>query len=142
MNIFVLNTDTKKCAELHKNKHIVKMPLETAQLLCGVHWMTDNEAPYRLTHKNHPCSIWARECIENYNWLIQLGYELCSEYTNRYGKRHKCLDIIEWCNEHQPTLPTFGKMTDFALAMPDDCKIGNAVDSYNEYYRKYKSHID
>ena len=142
MNIFVLDINPQKCAKLHKNKHIVKMPLETAQLLCGVQHMVGNDdVPYRLTHKNHPCSIWARECIENYNWLCKLGLELCYEYTNRYHKIHKCQAVIQWCIDNEPSLPHNGFMTDFPLAMPDDCKIGSAVDSYIEYYKVHKSHI-
>lgn len=143
MNIFVLDINPKRCATLYKNKHIVKMPIETAQLLCSVHHLNGSKnIPYRLTHKNHPCSIWARECIENYNWLCQLGLELCYEYTMRYNKIHKSQLVIEWCINNQPSLTNNGQMTNFPLAMPDDCKIGNAVESYNEYYIKYKNHIN
>ena len=70
MNIFVLDYDTKTCAQMHCDKHCVKMILETAQLLCGVHHMINPtstlQVPYKLSHRNHPCSIWARECLENY----------------------------------------------------------------------------
>ena len=112
------------------------MILETAQLLCGVHWITQStyEIPYKLSHKNHPCSIWARECIENYNWLCELGIELCEEYTYRYGKRHKSQDIIEWCIAHPPKIRINNSVTRFALAMPDECKVNNPVDSYRRYY--------
>ncbi len=97
MNIFVLDQDPKVCAKYHNNKHVVKMILETAQLLCGVHHMVESkiEIPYKLSHKNHPCSIWARECIENYVWLCDLGMELCFEYTYRYGKKHKSQAVFE-----------------------------------------------
>ena len=97
MNIFVLDTDPRKCAIYHNNVHCIKMILETAQLLSGVHWVQGGTAPYKLSHKNHPCAIWARECIENYVWLCDLGIELSKEYSYRYGKRHKSQDIIEWC---------------------------------------------
>jgi hypothetical protein len=136
MNIFILDTNPRKCAEYHNDKHVVKMILETAQLLCGVHWITQStyEIPYKLSHKNHPCSIWARECIENYNWLCELGIELCEEYTYRYGKRHKSQDIIEWCIAHPPKIRINNSVTRFALAMPDECKVNNPVDSYRRYY--------
>ena len=134
MNIFVLDNNPKKCAEYHVDKHGVKMILETAQLLCGVHWVLEGEAPYKLSHKNHPCAIWARECIENYIWLCDLGLELCAEYTYRYEKRHKSQDIIEWCLMNQPNLRDNGDITEFALAMPDECKVGDAVESYRRYY--------
>jgi len=139
MNIFVLDLEPKKCAEYHVDRHAVKMILETSQLLCGVHWVTGGEAPYKLSHKNHPCSIWARECYDNYVWLCDLGMELCKEYTYRYGKRHKSQDIIEWCIVNKPNIPINGDITPFALAMPDECKIGNVVESYrNIYYYELK----
>ena len=137
MNIFFLDWDVNKCAKDHCDKHVVKMILETAQLLCSAHHMTPQvtpQVPYRLSHKNHPCAIWARECMENYNWLCDLGIELSEEYTHRYGKRHKSQDIIEWAMVHKPNLRVNGSITTFALAMPDECKIGNAVDSYRQYY--------
>ena len=141
MNIFVLDYDPSVCAKMHCDKHVVKMILESAQLLCGVHHMTDSvhEPPYGLSHKNHPCSIWARECIENYLWLCDLGLELCKEYTLRYGKYHKCQRVISWCLEHLPNLRENGDLTPFAMAMPDYCKIGTAVQSYREYYNKEKT---
>ena len=136
MNIFILDTNPKKCAEYHVDKHVVKMVLETSQILCGVHHMTNSQyiIPYKLSHKNHPCCIWARECMENYNWLCELGIELCEEYTYRYGKRHKSQDIIEWAMIHKPNIRSNGSLTPFALAMPDECKVGNSVESYRQYY--------
>ena len=114
------------------------MVLETAQILCGVHWVEGGEAPYKLSHRNHPCSIWARECVENYVWLCDLGLALSKEYSHRYNKRHKSQDIIEWCYDKIPNLRNNGVMTPFALAMPDEGKIGNVVESYREYYMKEK----
>ena len=144
MNIFVLDLDVRKCAEYHVNRHNIKQILETAQLLCGAHWMTEGgqyDIPYKLSHKNHPCAIWTRKCIENYIWLCDLGLELCKEYTYRYGKRHKSQDIIEWCLLNVPNLPTNGDTTPFALAMPDECKVGDAVQSYRNYYMTEKRNL-
>lgn len=141
MNIFVLDKNPKQCARYHNNRHNIKMILETAQLLCGVHWVLGGEAQYKLSHRNHPCAIWTRECIENYIWLCDLGLELCYEYTYRYDKRHKSQDVIEWCLMNTPKLPENGNITEFALAMPDECKVGNAVDSYRRYYVTEKSDL-
>lgn len=149
MNIFVLDYDPRKCAQMHCDKHVVKMILETAQLLCGVHHMapqvphkyrtSSDQVPYKLSHKNHPCAIWARECYENYVWLCDLGIFLCEEYTYRYGKRHKSQDVIEWCMTNKPNLIDNGDLTDFRLAMPDECKVpGKATESYRKYYIMYK----
>jgi len=143
MNIFVLDLEPKKCAEYHVNCHVIKMILETSQILCGVHWVTESkcEIPYKLSHKNHPCSIWARECYENYVWLCDLGMELCKEYTFRYGKRHKSQDVIEWCLVNRPNIPIKGDITPFALAMPDECKVGDVVESYRKYYMTSKREL-
>lgn len=140
MNIFVLDADVKKCAEYHCDKHCVKMILESTQLLCGVHGFVGNAAPYKMTHKNHPCSIWARESLSNYEWLLSLALELCNEYTFRYSKKHKCEEVLNWCKENKPNIPEKG-ITTFALAMPEAYKIGNAVASYRAYYLFEKKHI-
>lgn len=141
MNIFVLDNNIKKCAQFHNNSHVVKMIIEYNQLLCSAHWLTGKEAPYKLTHKNHPCSIWVRECLENYVWLSDLCFELCKEYTHRYGKRHKSQDVIEWCLVNKPNINEIGNITQFVLAMPDEYKIGDAVNSYRKYYIKEKQSI-
>jgi hypothetical protein len=141
MNIFILDRNTIKCAESHNNKHVVKMIVEYSQLLCSAHWVSGSEAPYKLSHKNHPCSIWTRTCLENYVYLCDLAHDLAKEYTYRYGKRHKSQDIIEWCMINLPNLPEKGDITPFALAMPDECKIGDGVESYRNYYITHKRHI-
>jgi hypothetical protein len=138
MNIFILDWDLKKCAEYHLDKHVTKLCIEYAQLLCSAHWMCGNEAPYKLTHKNHPCSIWTRNCIENYIWLCDLGLEVCKEYTYRYDKVHKSQAIIEWCAVNKPKLRYNGDITEHPLAMPIECKIGDAVESYRNYYVTHK----
>jgi hypothetical protein len=145
MNIFVLDENPKLAAQYHVNSHASKMCVEYAQLLCSVHHITKNDdnktIPYRLTHKNHPSSIWARECIENYIWLTDLANETCKEYSHRYGRRHKSQDVVDWAICNLPELKENGELTEFALAMPDECKVGSAVESYREYYRTHKAHI-
>ena len=140
MNIFILDWDVKKCAKYHVDKHVVKMVLETAQLLCGVHHVTDSQymIPYKLSHKNHPCAIWSRESLSNYLYLCELGLELCKEYTYRYNKRHKSQDVIEWCMVHKPNIEDKG-FTQPAKAMPDEYKVKSVVESYRNYYLGAKS---
>jgi hypothetical protein len=143
MNIFLLDTDTRKCAQYHCDKHVVKMILETAQLLCGVHHMTDqvtDQVPYKLSHKNHPCAIWSRESLSNYLYLCDLGLELCKEYTYRYGKRHKSQDVIEWCITNKPNICD-KEFTEPARAMPNEYKVDSVVESYRNYYIGEKSKI-
>jgi hypothetical protein len=126
---------------MHVDKHVVKMPLETAQILCTVHWQVGNQAPYKSTHKKHPCTIWAGQSIQNYMWLCELGLELCKEYTHRYAKTHKCEDIINWCIINTPNLPD-AVITPYALAMPDEYKTSkDPIECYRNYYIGAKSHI-
>lgn len=116
------------------------MILETAQLLSTAHWLSGGEGPYRATHKNHPSAIWARSNKSNYRWLCELGMELCKEYTYRYGKIHKTQQHLEWLSTNIPNIPN-GKFTQPTLAMPDQYKSDNHIDSYRLYYIKDKSHL-
>lgn len=140
MNIFILDENPDTAARQHCDKHVVKMILETAQMLCTAHWESGGEAPYKSTHKNHPCTIWARESVDNYKWLCDLGVSLCDEYTLRYGKVHKTQAIIEWLVDNVPNIPDV-PMTPFAQAMPDEYKSKDAVQAYRNYYLGEKQNI-
>ena len=143
MNIFFLDENPKLNAKYHNNSHCIKMILETAQLLCSVHHVTEqvtHQVPYKLSHKNHPCSIWARESLSNYLYLCELGLELGKEYTHRYGKRHKSIDVIEWCIVNKPNIPDIGFTTP-VMAMPDEFKVDSVVESYRNYYMGAKSNL-
>jgi hypothetical protein len=143
MNIFFLDENPTLSAKYHVDKHVVKMILETAQLLCGVHHLTDqvnDQVPYKLSHKNHPCAVWARESLSNYLYLCELGLELGKEYTYRYGKRHKSIDVINWCIINKPNIPDIGFTTP-AMAMPDEFKVDSVVESYRNYYMGAKSDL-
>lgn len=140
MNIFILDYNPVKSAKMQCDKHVVKMPLETAQLLCSA--FEKGEAPYKRTHYNHPCSIWARESKGNYLWLIEHGIALCKEYTYRYEKNHKSLEVILWCKNNIEKL-SFERIrrTNFCLCFDEVYKIGNAVKSYRNYYVNEKQSI-
>ena len=140
MNIFYVDRDPVIAAQQLVDKHVVKMPLETAQLLCSA--FPQGTAPYRRTHYNHPSSVWTRRSRANYEWLIRHGLALCEEYTRRYKKVHKSNIVILWCQANIDVLE-WGEdfFTDPPECMPEDCKNGNSVQSYREYYRKHKSYI-
>ena len=140
MNIFVLDTDVSKAAEYHCNSHIVKMPLETAQLLCTALHSHGQEVPYKPTHRKHPCTIWTSENRQNFLWLSRLGKELCKEYSYRYNKVHKCEAIIDICISKADALPD-SPITPFAQAMPDEFKNECAITAYRNYYRGAKQHL-
>lgn len=138
MNIFYLDEDPKICAQYHCDKHIIKMIIETAQLLCNAHHFFGNEAPYKKTHFNHPCSKWVRDNINNYRWLVELGLFLCEEYTKRYNKIHKTQKILEWLKENEPDI----KDEEFyppPQTMPEEYKKDDTINAYRTYYIKDKS---
>ena len=140
MNIFLLDWIPRVAAEYHCDKHVVKMILETAQLLYTAHRCCGSDVPenaYKLTHKNHPCAKWVRESLTNYLWLASLGWWLCKEYTFRYGKTHKTESHIVWLLTNHPALP-FREMTEPALAMPDIYKQANPIEAYRTFYRENK----
>ncbi len=143
MNIFLLSLCPQLAAQMHCDKHVVKMILETAQLLYSAHHVvgTQNlpDDAYRMTHKNHPCSIWTRESVANYKWLAELGWWLCKEYQFRYGesKVHKTERHIVWLRENPPAIPE-GPQTPFRQAMPDPFKCEDPVVAYQTYYRESK----
>lgn len=120
------------------DQHVVKMPLETAQMLCTA--FPNGYAPYRHTHYKHPCNIWIRSSMANYRWLIEHGYALCDEYNFRYGKTHKSRQVIEWCEKHMDDIQFEKKQkTPFAVAMDESMKLKTTVASYRNFYNQSKS---
>jgi len=166
MNIFYLDSDPKVCAQMHNDKHCIKMILEYAQLLSTAHRVLDGTQSvchsktgrkqtryvlsdgrdsilYSATHINHPSAIWVRQSIANYDWLYSLLMELCKEYTYRYGKVHKCeRDGLVGVLANYPKNLKPRSFTQPTPAMPDDVKIlGNSLESYRNYYIKNKTHL-
>lgn len=158
MNIFYIDTDPKTCAEMHCDKHVVKMIIEYAQLMSTAHRILDGEEYLdktanghrikrwrmkneryeselmKASHVNHPSNIWVRQCNENYQWLYHMWLFLLNEYTYRYGKIHACArlkDILA----NVPKNISIGSFTPPTPAMPDECKIANnSLASYHKYY--------
>ena len=164
MNIFYLDHDVTKCAEMHNDKHVVKMILEYAQLLSTAHRVLDgvelngltasgrkrkfwtlgdsrDYTLYKATHINHPSAIWCRKGIVQYRWLHNLLIELCKEYTYRYGKIHACTKLEKSLVALPNNIPQ-GHFTEPTPAMPDDCKVsGDSIASYKNYYIMNKTHL-
>jgi hypothetical protein len=160
MNLFFLDISPKKAASYHCDKHVVKMILETAQLLYSAHWILNKDtdwvlmAPfggYKKTHTGHPLSVWVRSSIVNYLYTCSLGLYLCAEYTDRYNRIHKTQQHLEWLVNNIPKTPSytdkidyktkrfFGKpfvkgMTPIPLCMPEIYFTNCAVESYRKYY--------
>jgi hypothetical protein len=158
MNIFYLDNDTKKCAEMHVDKHCVKMILEYAQLLSTAHRVLDgresvtlsssgrkkkvwllsdsrNDVLYSATHINHPSAIWVRHSYENYEWLYNMFVDLLKEYTYRYHKFHACERLLNDLYTPPNNIPKGVGFTEPTPAMPDHYKVpGDSIQSYKNYY--------
>jgi hypothetical protein len=124
------------------------MIVETAQMLCtNLHYDEDGNRVkkydrilYKPSFINHPCTIWARQSNENYQWLYELGLALCDEYEARYEKIHNTKELIQWCADNPPPLPDDVGLTKFVCAMPDEYKISDdPVENYREFYCIEKS---
>ena len=164
MNIFYLDNDPVECARAHNNSHVVKMILETAQLLSTAHRALDgvettvysdsgrktkrlvlkdsrNDVLYQSTHVNHPSAVWARQTSANYYWLHSLFVGLLYEYKHRYEKEHKCMFLLDPLND-LPNNITYGTFTEPTPAMPVECIVENdSIASYRNYYINNKQHI-
>lgn len=140
MNIFVLDRDPEIAARYLNDIHAVKMVLETAQLLSTAVWLSGGSAPYKMTHKNHPCSLWTRQSRSNFEWLVRHGLAIAKEYSLRYGKTHKSEAVIVELSKEAVRLPDKG-LTEFALVMPEEYRMGDAVMSYRNFYKKEKAHL-
>ena len=132
MNIFVLDKQPHLAARYHCDKHVVKMCLEYAQILCTI-----SNYGYKPTHARHPCVLWAAENAENAFWLAYLLSELGGQYKARYGKEHASVSIGLAAYAHTPKRNA--KLTPFAQAMPEHYKNKNAVKAYRSYYLGEKS---
>jgi hypothetical protein len=164
MNIFYLDSDPVVCAQMHCDKHVVKMILESCQLLSTAHRVLDGHSRieksasgrnvkrwylndlrqgilYGATHINHPSAIWCRENILHYAWLRELLDALLEEYTHRYEKIHKCETIAKYLMFPPYALGRLVEdFTEPPPAMPDECKVKNdSVLSYRNYYIMHKA---
>ena len=151
MNIFVTDSCPVQSARNLPDKHIVKMPLETCQMLAIIYsdWYygvgklyKQDGTPYRTSHgafRNHPCTQWAAANQYNLAWLILHGIALCDEYYQRYGKVHTCYDVIcqaqhiyHDCFDESLT-DAAAKVTDFTRAMPESIKFDTTIDTITAY---------
>jgi len=134
VNIFVLDTDVQKCAEYHADQHVVKMILESAQMLCTVLNENGVQAPYKSTHVHHPCTIWAGASLANWTWLRSLALSLNDEYRYRFDRQRDHRSAIVARKLPLPPIKDAG-LTEFAQAMPDAYKVpGDAVSAYRQFY--------
>ena len=138
MNIFVLDENPMIAATSLCDRHVVKMALESVQLICTTAHALGFAAPYKPTHQNHPCAKWLREGAHNFHWLVAHTYQIFNEYEDRYGREHKArsalrpLTVDGTIGRIMQALPVGS--TPFAQAMPDQYKGPDAVQAYRAYY--------
>lgn len=138
INIFWLDNDPQLAAVYQCDKHVVKMILESAQMLSAAHHLhgTEHLSLYKLTHKNHPCTKWVSLSKSNYIWLFNHFCALSSEYTTRYNKQHKTFILLGDILSNPPLLLHDIGLTEAVQAMPDEYKVRNdAVKVYRSYYK-------
>ena len=134
MNIFILSTNPTEAAQMQCDKHVVKMVLESAQMLSTI-----AGGPYKPTHEKHPCTLWAGANRVNFQWLVTHALALCDEYTFRYGKVHKSWAVInEISRTFELTSLPVG-CTEFVQCMPDKYKHKDPVIAYRRYYHSKDS---
>ena len=144
MNIFYLHKDPVEAAKLQYNKHVVKMILESAQMLCTAHHEImgdDANVPYKRAHVNHPSTIWARRSAQNYVWLYDHFVALAQEYKKRYGKDHLSYTKCEPYLRFLPGGLPYTGFTQPPQAMPDEYKDECSLQAYWNYYINDKKHI-
>jgi len=143
MNIFVLDTDPTVAAQMHCDKHVPKMCVEAAQMMASAlrrHGADDEDmpltkagTPYKGGYAHHPCTVWAGDNDDNFNWLARHAQRLLREYDLRFGKTHACHGPIHIMSTMDYIIPV-GDLTPFAQAMPDEYRNDDAVKAYQAYY--------
>lgn len=105
MNIFATYDCPVESAQVLDDKRVVKMILESAQLLWNVASLAGRPAAYRPTHVNHPCAVWVRQTRQNYDWLLEHFYALSTEYRRRYKKQHACVKFNDIFLDNRELVP-------------------------------------
>lgn len=172
MNVFPLELDEDisypcpvESAKSQCDKHVVKMPTESGQMLSTVHRMLDGKLVmrpsktgkrmvkywdlfegaddlememllYRPVHMHHPCTVWTMQTESNYRWHWEHMRALCEEYTYRYGKTHGAEKVL-WALRTPPRNIPEGPLTKMPLAMKanPECMKEDVVESYRLYYQ-------
>jgi hypothetical protein len=160
MNIFYIHTDPVIAAQAMTDKHVVKMILESAQLLSTAHRYLDGQqyiqlsksgarlkkwnhpdphmdaTLYKSTHLNHPSGVWVRQSAENYMWLYKHFIALSEEYYQRYGKRHASELLLSGLLSKTPNKIPKIRRTPMLVAITDAQwhVPNNPLQSYRNYY--------
>lgn len=169
MNIFYISDDPIQAAKWQVDKHVIKMPLETAQMLCTAHriidgseytelsknnrrikrWRLPNKFHdtifYKATHVNHPSCAWIRQSDEHYRWAYEHFIALSNEYAQRYGKAHKSWEVLADYLHGKPANIQSNGFCPPPTAINEqyaDCLVKNdTIQSYRNYYNTAKKDL-
>ena len=165
MNIFYVDHDPMDAAQALVDKHVVKMILESAQLLSTAHrvldgieiegksqsgrkakrWILPDAREgiiYTATHINHPSAVWCRISVQNYDWLVDHFFALMREYTHRYNKQHKCYGEISYTLQSPPKNLKDWDWTPMPSCMAEEYIISeDPIINYRNYYREGKKNL-
>lgn len=166
MNIFYVDSDPEVAARNMVDRHVVKMILETAQLLSTAHRVIDGEEyvgqsqsgrkakrwrlsgnadaiMYAATHINHPSAVWVRENSANYNWLYDHLLALGREYTYRYGRTHLTIDKLKDILEDAPeNIEQSNVMSKMPSCMDKQYIVSlDPITNYRNYYNYGKTDL-
>ena len=166
MNIFYVNSDPEVAARSMVDRHVVKMILETAQLLSTAHRVIDGEEyvgqsqsgrkakrwrlsgnvdaiMYAATHINHPSAVWVRENSANYDWLYDHLLALGREYTHRYGRTHLTIDKLKDILKDSPqNIKQSNVMTKMPSCMDKQYIVSlDPITNYRNYYNYGKTDL-
>jgi hypothetical protein len=133
MNIFFLHKDPSRAAKAQCDKHVVKMILETAQMLSTAARRQGHDVGYQSAYPKHPMTIWVGDTRDNFCWTLQHAIELSKEYTVRYSKLHASQKVIDNIHEYYPNI-SFDNITEPPQCMPDEFKCDDYVRAYRNYY--------
>ena len=132
MNIFFLDKHPVIAAQMQCNKHVVKMVLETAQMLSTAARAKGHDAGYKSAYPKHPMTLWVSQSADNFRWAWLHGMSLAKEYTNRYDRIHKSQEILEQLENY--ATGDEAHITEPPQCMPDEYKTKNYVEAYRNYY--------
>ena len=155
MNTFILAETPEESAAYHCNKHVVKMILESAQMLCAAHWLhllkdkektisdfkrirdaqdwalkntkPDLQPPWKMSHVRHPCTVWTAENYSNYTWQLKLCKSLLKEYEERYSRSHKSTIVANWLEANKPLNIKKAPMSNFPVCMKEEFKVFDSM---------------
>ena len=133
MNIFFLHRDPSRAAKAQCDKHIVKMVLETTQMLSTAARRNGFDIGYKAAYPKPPMTIWVGDTHDNFCWALEHAQELSKEYTARYGKFHASQKVIDKIYEYYPNT-SFDNITEPPQCMPDEFKQDDFVRAYRNYY--------